>query len=81
MDHCAVGNVETFANLLENEAFIFVFILEHIVFESPQECVRNVFAFYKNFVFESPQEHGGHRWDICTGGGSPTHQEHPGSKS
>ena len=28
MDHCAVGNVETFANLLEMGEFVIVFILE-----------------------------------------------------
>ena len=80
MDHCAVGNMETFANLLERGEFIIVFILEHIVFESPLEFVKNVFIC-KNIVFELPQEHVRRRWDICTSVGSPTHQEHPRSKN
>ena len=31
MDHCAVGNVETFANLLEKETLISVLFLEHVL--------------------------------------------------
>ena len=63
VDHCAVRNVETFANLLEKERNI-------------KLCLCSRILSWISWIV--PQAHGGRHWDICTGGVSPTHQEHPG---
>ena len=68
VDHCAVRNMEAFANLLVKR--------EH----SERWKVLRIEQTWSDQRFSSkgiPQEYGGCPQDICTGGESPKHQEHP----